>query len=369
MIFVFLDIYLYSDNNFKYMTRRKEEKFVPRVVLKQRIFDAKEARTTISFYRYFHIVDPQAFKERLMNDFGSLGVLGRIYVAYEGINAQISLPSKNVEALREYLDNDSDMVGVPFKIAVEDDGKSFYKLTIKVRDKVLADGLNDKTFDVTKVGQHLSAEEYNKAIEDGAILIDMRNHYETEVGHFEGAYCPDADTFRDLLPHVEEKFADKKEEKILLYCTGGIRCEKASAYLKHKGFKDVNQLSGGIIQYAHEIKEKGLESKYKGKNFVFDERLGEKITDDILSQCHQCGQPCDDHTNCKNDACHLLFIQCSDCASKMDGCCTVDCMNVLKLPAEAQTELRKKTALAAKEFGGDTAIYKSRLRPRLKIVV
>lgn len=350
------------------MTIKKEEKFVPREVLKQRILESDVDRTTISFYRYFHVEDPQEFKERLMNDLGEIGVYGRIYVAYEGINAQISVPTNNVDQLRAYLDRDKDMNGVPFKIAVEDDGKSFYKLTIKVRDKVLADGLNDKTFDVTDVGNHLNAEQYNQAIEEGAIVIDMRNHYETEVGHFEGAYCPDSDTFRDLLPHVEEKFADKKEEKILLYCTGGIRCEKASAYLKHKGFKDVNQLKGGIIQYAHEVEEQGLDCKYKGKNFVFDERLGEKITEDILSECHQCGKPCDDHTNCKNDACHLLFIQCTECAEKMNGCCTAECQHVLTLPEAEQKALRKAAADRAKELGGDTAVYKSRLRPKLKMV-
>ncbi len=347
-----------------YMSRKKKEKFVPREVLKQRMQESQEDRTTISFYRYFHVEDVEAFQERLMKDFGKLGMLGRIYVANEGINAQISLPSDRVDELREYLDGDKDMKGIPFKIAVEDDGKSFYKLAIKIREKIVADGLNDETFDVTDVGNHLSAKEYNKAIEEGAIVIDMRNHYETEVGHFEGAHCPDADTFRELLPKVEEEFADKKDEKILLYCTGGIRCEKASAYFKHKGFKDVNQLKGGIIQYAHEVNEQGLDCKYKGKNFVFDERLGEKITDDILSNCHQCGKPCDDHTNCKNDACHLLFIQCAECAEKMNGCCTDECKAVLELPFEEQLKLRKEAAGSGKD--GDMKVYKSRVRPRLK---
>lgn len=347
------------------MAKSKEEKFVPKSVQKQRVQESNVDRTTISFYRYFKIANPEEFMETLLKDFGEIGVFGRIYLAHEGINAQISIPTENVDKLRDYLDADSYMKDVPFKIAVEDDGKSFYKLKIKVRDKVVADGLNDETFDVTDVGNHLDAVEYNKAIEEGAIVIDMRNHYESEVGHFEGAHCPDADTFRELLPQVEKEFADKKDEKILLYCTGGIRCEKASAYFKHKGFKDVNQLKGGIIQYAHEVSEQGLDCKYKGKNFVFDDRLGEKITEDILSECHQCGEPCDDHTNCKNDACHLLFIQCAKCAEKMNGCCTNECVSVLALPLEEQMELRKEVARRAKELGGDTAVYKSRIRPRL----
>lgn len=351
------------------MARIKEEKFVPREELKKRMKNSDEERTTISFYRYFKIKSPEDFRERILNDWEKIGMMGRIYVGYEGINAQISLPSNNVNALRKYLEADKDMAGIPFKIAVEDDGKSFYKLTVKVRDKILADGLNDDTFDVTDVGQHLNAAEYNKAIDDGAIVIDMRNHYEWEVGHFEGAHLPDADTFRELLPQVVEDFADKKDEKILLYCTGGIRCEKASAYFKHKGFKDVNQLQGGIIQYAHDAKEQGLEVKYKGKNFVFDERLGEKITDDVLSKCHQCDEPCDTHTNCKNDACHLLFIQCAKCAEKYNGCCNDECARILTLPFAEQLKLRKEAAAKAKELGGDTAVYKSRIRPKLKEMI
>src|SRR5690606_38175713 len=118
------------------------------------------------------------------------------------------------------------------------------------------------------------------------LVVDMRNHYESEVGHFENAICPDVDTFREALPKVADELKGQKDKNVLLYCTGGIRCEKASAYFKHQGFQKVYQLHGGIIQYAHEIKEKGLPSKFKGKNFVFDERVGERITADVLSECH-----------------------------------------------------------------------------------
>ena len=190
----------------------------------------------------------------------------------------------------------------------------------------------------------------------------MRNHYESEVGHFQGAILPDADTFREELPLVIDELKDKKDKKVLLYCTGGIRCEKASAYLKHNGFKDVNQLYGGIISYAHQIKEKGLENKFIGKNFVFDERLGERITDDIIATCHQCGNSCDDHTNCKNDDCHLLFIQCKSCAEKYQGCCTPECQEVTNLPVEDQRKLRK-----GKQKPYAHAVYKKgRVRPKLQ---
>jgi UPF0176 protein len=126
-----------------------------------------------------------------------------------------------------------------------------------------------------------------------------------------------------------------------MYCTGGIRCEKASAYFKHKGFENVYQLEGGIIEYARQIKAEGLESKFIGKNFVFDHRLGERITDDVVSQCHQCGAPCDVHTNCANEGCHLLFIQCENCAAQMQGCCSVECSDVINLPEDEQKTIRK----------------------------
>jgi UPF0176 protein len=126
-----------------------------------------------------------------------------------------------------------------------------------------------------------------------------------------------------------------------MYCTGGIRCEKASAWYKHRGFKNVHQLEGGIIKYANECREKGLENKFLGKNFVFDERRGERITDEIISKCHQCGEPADTHTNCVNEACHLLFIQCDSCKEKMENCCSQDCVDMIHLPLEEQKALRK----------------------------
>ena len=306
-------------------------------VLKKRLQEENIDRKTISFYRYVNISNPQELRDQLFRTWSEWGCFGRIYIAQEGINAQMSVPSKNWDAFVQNVNSIAYFNDVPFKNAVDGNGKSFYKLVIKVKEKIVADGIKDPDFDPSKTGNYLDAFEFNKALEDpNTIVIDMRNHYESEVGRFEGAFCPDADTFREELPQVIEHLHGQEDKKVLMYCTGGIRCEKASAYFKHKGFKDVNHLHGGIIKYAEEVKEKGLESKFKGINFVFDERIGERITEDVLSACHQCDEPCDTHVNCKNDDCHLLFIQCKACAEKFQGCCTPECFIFAALPNEVQ---------------------------------
>jgi UPF0176 protein len=311
-------------------------------LLKEKLRSTPEKRVTISFYKYHHLSDPNTFRDTLYQNLEQLGVLGRIYVSNEGINAQISVPEANIEKFRTYLYSIEFLNNVRLNIAVQDDGKSFFKLKILVRKKIVADGLDDSSFNVTNCGVHVNAEQFNKLADDpNTIIVDMRNHYESEVGHFKNAICPDVDTFREELQIVEDIMKDQKDKNLLMYCTGGIRCEKASAWMKHIGFKNVFQLEGGIIKYAHDVKQTGLENKFIGKNFVFDERLGERITHDIIANCHQCGKPCDDHTNCKNDGCHLLFIQCSECAEKYNGCCSDECKEIIQLPVEKQKEVRK----------------------------
>jgi UPF0176 protein len=327
----------------KKLSNDKAERFLSKKEWLARLHAEPFKRITLSFYRYVIIEDVELLRDELMKKWKALHLLGRIYVAREGINAQMSIPEFNFEVFKQALYADVRFANVPFKIAVEDNGKSFYKLTIKIRNKIVADGLKDDTFDVTNVGKHLTAEEWNKQM-DEAVVVDMRNFYESEVGHFENAICPDSHSFRQELPMVTDILKGKEEKKILLYCTGGIRCEKASAYLKHHGFKDVNQLYGGIIEYAREVKAKGLPSRFKGKNFVFDERLGEKITNDVIGQCYQCGKPCDNHCNCVFDGCHLLFIQCHECRTKYEGCCSEECQQIIRLPIEEQKAIQRETA-------------------------
>jgi len=331
-------------------------------ILKKKLQEEDFKRITLSFYRYAILENIETLRDDLYLRFHELNVFGRIYLAREGVNAQLSVPEFNFEKFRQLIDSLPQFSKVPFKIAVEDDGKSFHKLIVRIKRKIVADGLNDDAFDVTNVGTHLTAKEWNQAMSDpDTVVVDMRNHYESEVGHFKDAVLPDADTFKQELPMVVDLLKDKKDKKILLYCTGGIRCEKASAYMRHEGFRDVNQLYGGIIDYARQVKAEGLDSKFIGKNFVFDERMGEKITHDVISSCHQCGNPSDRHVNCANDDCHLLFIQCESCSEKMKGCCTPECMHIFLLPLEEQIKLRK-----GKVKHNAHSVYKSRLRPNLR---
>ncbi len=315
---------------------------VSQAELKERMLRDETPRTTISFYRYFPIADPQLFRDELYKALNAIGVFGRIYVATEGINAQVSVPTPNMDAFRRYLYSIPALDGLRLNIAVDDDGKSFWVLKVKVREKIVADGITDPAFSMENKGKYVNAEQMNSLLEDPeTVVIDMRNHYEYEVGHFEQALEIPSDTFREQLPMAVDMMKDKKDKNIIMYCTGGIRCEKASAYMLHNGFSNVFHLEGGVINYAREIREKGLNSRFIGKNFVFDERLGERITPDIIAVCHQCGQPADTHTNCKNSGCHLLFIQCSSCAEKYNGCCSEACATVLTLPEEEQAALRK----------------------------
>lgn len=307
-------------------------------------------RIPVSFYRYITINDTNTMKERLFKLFEKYDCLGRIYIAEEGINAQFSVPEHHHKDFKEDLYQISEFTGVPFKIGIYK-GTSFYKLQIKIRRQIVADGLTIDDYDIENVGNHLSAKEFNAAMEDGeTIVVDMRNHYESEIGHFDGAITPQVDTFREELPKVAEQLEGNENKKLLLYCTGGIRCEKASAYLKHKGFKDVNQLHGGIIDYKHQIEREGLENKFLGSNYVFDERDPEPIGDTIISYCHQCGVACDRHVNCANLACNLLFLQCDNCENKTDKTCSKKCQEILTLPEDQQREYFKKHGNSNKRF-------------------
>ncbi len=333
----------------------------PRAEKRQSALADTRPRTTLSFYRYVKIADPVAFRERLLEAWFPLGCMGRIYVAHEGINAQMNVPKENWEKFDTWVHAQPELAGIPYKIAVEEgDVPSFYKLTIKVRPKVVADGLDDASFDVTNTGEYLTAAEMNSYIDDPeAVVIDMRNAYESEIGHFEKAVTPDVDTFREELAVVPELLKEHKDKKIALYCTGGIRCEKASAWLKHKGYKNVKHLKGGVIDYKHQVEREGLPNKFKGKNFVFDERLGETIGEEIISHCHLCRTAkSDKHYHCKNQICHVLFLGCEECIKNRNGYCSRWCELTDKTP----TAFKKRFARYYNKYFRGSQFKKARLR-------
>lgn len=320
--------------------------------LKEKLYAEDFKRITISFYKYFKIEDPKIFRDTLYSKFFELGVFGRIYVANEGINAQISVPEYNFEKFKNYLYSIDGLNNLRLNVAVEDDGKSFWVLKIKVRDKIVADGIEDPKFDSTNTGEYISAQALNDLYKKNKslIIVDMRNHYEFEIGHFENAIEIPSETFREQLNMAVDMLKDKKEEEVIMYCTGGIRCEKATAWMKYNGFKKVYHVEGGIIYYANQAKKLGLTSKFIGKNFVFDNRLGESVDGKVIAKCHQCGEACDNHTNCLHDGCHLLFIQCEKCKKLFDGCCSEECQELIKLPEETQKALRQGINIGSKVF-------------------
>lgn len=316
-------------------------------------------RVTVSFYRYVEIPNPQEKRDELWRRWNELGCLGRIYIAREGINAQMSVPEHNWDTFVAELHAQKEFKDIPFKIGLVQDSKSFWKLAITVKKNIVADGLDFGEYDLSNIGKHLTAAEFNAAMNDPeTVVVDMRNQYESEIGHFKGAMCHDVDTFRDQLPMVAKDIADKKDKKLLLYCTGGIRCEKASAYFKDKGFKDVNQLLGGVIAYKHQVDEQGLENKFRGANYVFDGRDKERVGDEIISHCHQCGEKSDRHVNCANKACNLLFLQCENCEKKMMKSCSKKCKKIAKMP------IHKQKAYYKKHGKSSTKKFSKSLRPK-----
>jgi len=303
---------------------------------------SNQTRFVVSFYKYHLIKNPIIFRNFIFIILNNLDILGRVYVSGEGINAQISVPKENYNKFKIELEDISFLQGIRLNLAREHFNKSFLKLKIKIRKKIVSDGLKENQIKLNIKGTYISAKEMNNHIKNkNSVILDVRNHYESEIGHFKNAITPNVDTFRESLPLILNKMKNNKNKNIVMYCTGGIRCEKASAMMKSKGFKNIFHLEGGIIEYAKQVKDQNLENLFLGSNFVFDERRAEKISNHIISNCHQCDKPFEKHTNCANVSCNLLFIQCDSCKSKYNNCCSNKCMDINLLPLNEQKKNRK----------------------------
>jgi len=291
------------------------------------------SRIACSFYRYIAIDDPQRFRDALYRSWFELGILGRIYVSVEGINAQLCVPDFRWDDFTQTLDQWDITKDIFINQALSEGDASFLKLDIKVRHKIVSDGLAENIFEVSQKANHLDPLAFHAMIEqnEDVLVVDARNDYECEIGHFENALLPQSETFREVLPELLDRLKDQKDKKILMYCTGGIRCEKASAYLKRQGFKDVFQLQGGIINYQRTIEKEETPSKFHGSNFVFDGRMAEPIDKKVQGSCITCKKPYYKHVDCANQACHKLVVQCESCAKTFRECCSKTCYDAIDL--------------------------------------
>jgi UPF0176 protein len=301
---------------------------ISRKELKKRMLFTNELRLTISFYKYFFINNPQYFRDEIYKFFFKQHVLGRVYVAHEGINAQISVFQRSYHVVKEFLYSlHPSLRNLRINKSLNNRARSFWLLCVKVKKKIVQDGICNPLFDPNHVGEYIQAEQVNAMLNDNeTIFVDMRNSYEYAIGHFEKAIEIKSMTFRQQLKDVIQLMQHAKDKKIVLYCTGGIRCEKASAWMIFNGFKHVYHIEGGIINYVRTAKKIGFPILFKGSNFVFDHRMCEKVSDDVLSHCRQCKEPSDNYVNCNYDPCHLLFIQCKYCSINYNHCCSVNCM-------------------------------------------
>lgn len=324
----------------------------------------------VSFYKFHEIDNPGLIAERLKKIWGLLGIRGRVYVAKEGVNAQMAVPEMCwrdfVDAMRgDWIERDVSVVP-PFLCGVylNEDGsvsraeQPFDALHVRVREKVLADGLSS-SFDWSSAGTVLTPEQWHQQLEEAgdAIVVDCRNKYETEVGHFEGAETPNTQTFRDTWSWLENRLADvDRDRPVMTYCTGGIRCVKVNAYLEQKmGFRNTKRLGGGIVSYARKLEKAGRigESKFRGINHVFDGRVGREITNDTLSRCLNCDQLSDVQTDCAYVACKRpfdtrMFVQCADCAARLGGACSQECCDAIR--SGAQDAKRKDNGVLGQQF-------------------
>ncbi|WP_186821872.1 rhodanese-related sulfurtransferase [Buchnera aphidicola] len=297
--------------------------------LKKKMLFNKEPRFVVSFYKYFLIKNTKEFRDEIYKNFYEYNVLGRVYVANEGINAQISIPVKFYFLVKNLLYNFTPELNDLFiNKSLNHDSQAFSVLSIKIKKNIVNDGITNPLFNSKNVGIYIKSKQVNTMLNDRkTIFIDMRNSYEYQIGHFPNAIEIKSQTFREQLKKVIQIMDYAKNKNIVMYCTGGIRCEKASAWMHFNGFKYVYHLKGGILGYVHDAKKNGLPILFEGSNFVFDNRMIEKISDKIISFCKQCAKPSDRYVNCSFDLCHLLFIQCENCAIDFKNCCSLKCMH------------------------------------------
>ncbi len=274
------------------------------------------------------------------------GLTGRIIIAKEGINGTIGGSDEATQAYIDAMNAHESFGGIDFKTAPGDE-RYFPRIRVQVKKEIVNLGIDPDELTVADGGQHLTPEETHELLTnrpDDLVIIDTRNNYETRIGTFPGSMRPDKRYFREFPEYIDTHVDELKDKTVLMACTGGIRCERASAYVNKKGVaKKVFQIKGGIQRYI----EKFPEGHFRGAHYVFDGRISHRVNNDVLSTCDMCPTPCDYYTNCINARCNKMFIGCPACIIKMNECCGTECQ---QLVTAGQVNTRKKLARIAAEF-------------------
>jgi len=301
----------------------------------------------ILFYKFTEIDNPEEFIEEHLKFCTNEGLLGKILVAKEGINGSLSGSEVQIKKYKEYLASLSQFSDINFK---EEIGtfNPFKKMIVHQKNEIIR---MDQNLDLNKRGKYISPQELMELYDgdEEFIVLDTRNNYESEVGKFKNAITPDIETFREF-PEALKSLEDKKDKKIITYCTGGIRCEKATSYMINEGFTNVYQLQDGIINFCQQYPD----TFWEGKCFVFDQRLLSHVDPDAepITNCIHCKESCDRYQNCKNPTCDDFIVLCENCAKKFNGCCSDKCVSEYKSYTIKKSRERQGYKSKEKVHGG-----------------
>lgn len=304
---------------------------------------SEKAYRVLLYYKYVDIAEPEQFVQDHKALCKKLNLKGRILIGSEGINGTLAGRTEDTDEYKRIMGEDERFADIHWK---EDayDSIPFPKLKVKYREEIVTLGLPGEA-PSSRGGEHLSPEEWHKmAADENAVILDARNDYEWEIGKFKDAILPDVKTFREFPQWVKDHKEELEGKKVLMYCTGGIRCERASTVLKDEGLDDVYQLSGGIVTYGKEIPD-GL---WEGSCFVFDERMAVQVNDDehhdVISTCHHCETATDVYYNCCNAQCNKLILLCEECKELSNMACSEDCSTKHRAGVVKRWNIKTRTA-------------------------
>lgn len=285
--------------------------------------------TILLYYKYVSIEYPHQILKWQKKLCADLSLKGRIIIAHEGINGTVGGSAENIELYKAVMRKNPLFQDVEFK---ESPGSAdqFPKMRVVVKNEVVHLGVDPKKITAADGGTHLTPEQAHAMIAQKSkelVILDARNTVESAIGTFTNAITPDIDHFRQLPEYLDNNLEQFKDKDVLMFCTGGIRCERASAYLKSKGVaRSVSQIKGGIHCYVEQFPD----GFFRGKNYVFDGRIAVKVNDDVLGTCAICRVSCDEYTNCLNASCNEHFIGCPACIQKFANTCGQECMELLQ---------------------------------------